>query len=555
MNLIENANRWNDHLVEHLLTLQVKQGHPRDIGGLFSPDKGFCEPASSPRMIDAFLAAYYSTQSRYAGQEKLLDAAWLALEHLNLNTHEDGTIDLLETNYHDSTANAFSTQVLMYTYRLMKRFSRHTPVEDTIETLILRFLKNSARAMLSGGFHTPNHRWVVASALALCYTEFGDEACCSLMRQYLDEGVDCDEEGEYTERSVGIYDIACDQSLLMILRETDMPELIEPVLRNLEKLPYYIEPDGTVATLNSRRQDFGKKLYPYPYLLNCLFALKTPHDETDGRYLRLTGLTEYLYRQYLEHGDTLTFPPDAGQFVTQFLLNPALAECGYPGVPMATAYKKFFPRAGVARARMGKAALTLVRGRPGFLKLQIGDMTLMLRAASTFFGVGQLISDGIEAVENGWRLRRRSEGGYMRPLGKAAGSTVWEEIPHDKRELVNVQKLDWTLDVLAFDDRIELHMDIDSCERLPWKLEAILSPGGELLTKEGAFSTGTGDTAILEHGFFYQRGDDTLRWSHGKKEHVYTVTMRNALPKEDKAFTVYNTGFAPGKHSITLTWD
>jgi len=236
-------------------------------------------------------------------------------------------------------------------------------------------------------------------------------------------------------------------------------------------------------------------------------------------------------------------------------LNPALAECEYPGVPMVTDYQKFFPLAGVARARSGKAALTLVRQRPGLLKLQIGDMTLMLRAASTFFGVGQLISDDIEAIENGWRLRRRSEGGYMRPLGKAAGSVVWEEIPRDKREWVNIQKLDWVLDVLAFDDRIELHMDIQSCERLPWKLEAILTPGGTLLSKEGEFSTGAGDTAILEHGFYYQLGNDTLRWSHGKKEHVYTATMRNALPKEDKAFTVYNTGFAPGKHDVTITWN
>jgi hypothetical protein len=30
--------------------------------------------------------------------------------------------------------------------------------------------------------------------------------------------------------------------------------------------------------------------------------------------------------------------------------------------------------------------------------------------------------------------------------------------------------------------------------------------------------------------------------------------MRNALPKEDKAFTVYNTGFAPDKHDVTLRW-
>jgi len=554
MNLTQSANRWNDRITAHLLSLQVKAGNPLDIGGVWDANKGFCEPASAPRMIDAFLAAYYSPQSRYHGQSALLDAAASALRHINRNTHADGTLDLLETNYHDATANAFAVQVLAYTYRMMQKLSQHTPTENTIEAYMLAFIEKSARAMLGGGFHTPNHRWVTASALALCCKALGNDACRALMQEYLDEGIDNDEEGEYTERSVGIYDIACDQSLLILLREMDMSALMEPVLRNLEKLPYYIEPDGTVATLNSRRQDFGKKLYPYPYLLNCLFALHAPHDGADTRFHRVMGLTKYLYDQYCRQEETVLLPPDAGQFVTQFLLNPALAECQYPSVPIITGYQKLFPLAGVA-FRSGKAALTLVRERPVFCKLQIGDLTLMLRAASSFFAVGQLISTDIEPIANGWRLRRQSEAGYMRPLGTRAGTTVWADIPREKREWVMMQSLIWTLDVLVFEEKIELKMTVDGCKRLPWKLEFILSPDGRLKTEDGAFSTGAGNTAILSHGFSYQLGGDTLKVDGGKKAHVYTESMRNSLPKESKAFTVYHTGFAPDAHTVTLTWE
>jgi len=555
MNLIISANRWNDRIVQNLLQLQVKEGTPLDIGGMWSPDKGFVEPASSARMADAFLAAYYSPHSVYRGQDIVLNAAQQAMENILRNMHEDGTIDLLETNFHDSTANAFNTQVLCYTYRMMKRKTRHTPQEDAIEALLHAFLAGSARAMVNGGFHTPNHRWVMASALALCHRELGLEDCRARMMEYLDEGIDCDGEGEYTERSVAIYDIACDQSLLILLREEDMPELMEPVLRNLLKLPYYIEPDGVVATLNSRRQDFGKDLYPYPYLLNCLFALYAPHDTADERFRRVAGICEYLYAQYQEMEETVVLPPDAGQFVTQFMLHPALARCDYPGIPVQTAYRRFFPNAGVVRFRSGKAALTLVRERPVFLKLQVGRLVLMLRAASSFFAAGQLLSPAIGEIEGGWRLHRHSEGGYMRPLGKRAGSTVWEEIPREKREWVNIQTLDWTLDVLAFDDRVELKLSVDGCRRLPWKLEAILTPGGRLESPEGEFSTQAGVTAVLERGFAYRLGGDCIRWSDGLKQHVYTETMRNSLPREGKAFTVYNTGFAPGTHSVTLTWE
>ena len=554
MNLSASAIRWNDAMVKLLSDLQVMQGNPYDIGGLLDVNKGFTEPAAGTRLADVFLAAYYNPQSRYHGQMEMLTRAKMAMEHLLFNTHEDGTIDLLETNYHDSTGNAFCTHLAGYTHRLIRTFSQHTPLEDEIQALLLLFLQNSARAMINGGFHTPNHRWVMAAALALCYKELGDDACRAAMQEYLDEGIDNDDEGEYTEHSVGIYDIVCDLSLLMIYREMDMPELIAPVMRNLEKLTYYIEPDGSIATLNSRRQDFGKKLYAFPYLLDCLLALKVPHDETDARYQRLMGLAEYLYQRYLDHEDKLTWPPDASQFLTQFMLEPSLAEVVHPSIPLQTVYQKLFPLSGVARARMGKAALTLVRQRPVFCKLQIGELTLMLRMASNFFGTGQLISTDIEPIENGWRLQRVTEGGYMRPLGKAAGTIVWEDIPREKRQWVNMQHLTLTMDVLVFENRIELALTVDGNLRLPWKLEGILSPGGELTTQDGKFTTGEGDTAILEHGFTYTLGADEITWSDGLKQHVFAEMMRNSLPKEAKAFTIYNTGLAPQGHHVTLTW-
>ena len=142
----------------------------------------------------------------------------------------------------------------------------------------------------------------------------------------------------------------------------------------------------------------------------------------------------------------------------------------------------------------------------------------------------------------------------MRPLGKRAGTTVWEDIPHDKRERVNVQTLTLTLDVRVLDNTIELKLDVNGINRLPWKLEAILTPGGTLTTQGDAFATGEGDTAILAQGFSYQLGADTLHWEGGRKEHVFTESMRNSLPKEPNAFTVYNTGFGPQTHTVTLTW-
>ena len=554
MHLIKSANAWNDRIAKNLIKLQVKDGRMADRGGILSPEKGFAEPAMSARAADVFLAAYYSPQSTYHQKDDMLEAAKRCAEHLLSSLNEDGTLDLLETNYHDATCNAFCVQVIAYTYRMMKQYSRHSETEEYVFSMLHDFLERSAGAMVTGGFHTPNHRWVLASALVLCYRELGLEECRQAAFEYLDEGIDCDEEGEYTEHSVGIYDVACNQSLLIILREMGMPELIEPVLRNLNKLSYYIEPDGSVVTLNSRRQDFGKKMYPDPQLLNCLYVLAAAHDAKDERFMQAAGLAEFLYRSYEEHGHALILPHDAGHFVTQFLLYPKLAELNHPALPVRSEYRKNFERAGVARVRKGDMALTLLRGRPIFLKLQVGGIELMLRAGACFYACGQLISPTVEEIENGYRLRCQSEGDYVRPLGKQAGTTDWASIPHEKRRHVNGLTLEWVLDVLVFDCKVELLLRIGGCENLPWKLEGILTPGGMLKADGCHIPAGEGSYAIIAKGFEYSCAGGTLRWEGGLNQHTYAPNMRNTPANEQKAFTVYNTGFAPFSHAVTLSW-
>ena len=554
MHLQTSANRWNDRYAAYLLKLQVRDQNSRDFGGILTPEKGFAEPASSAGGANVFLTAYSSPLSIFYQQEPMLRAARLCAEHLLSRQHEDGTLDLMETNFHDATCNAFCVQVAAYTHRMMKQYSRHTETEEHVLNMLLTFLQKSAGAMLTGGFHTPNHRWVLASALILCWRELGSKDCRQMASEYLDEGIDCDAEGEYTERSVGIYDITCNQSLLIIMREANMPELLEPVMRNLNKLTYYIEPDGSVATLNSRRQDFGQKLYPYRQLMNCLYVLAVPHDAADARFAQVESLANYLFRQVEEQACAPAVPIDPGQLGTMFLLDPALGELPPSGLPVRSEYRKFFEHAGVVRFRKGGATLTLVRERPIFCKLQVGRTELMLRAGACFYACGQLISPQISEIENGYRLRCQNEWGYVRPLGKQAGTAVWADILHEKRGHVNMLTLEWTLDVLIFDSKVELYLQISGCENLPWKLEGILTPGGTLNMGGSHIPAAAGNYVITAQGFDYVSEGGCLRWEGGLAQHLYAPAMRNTPAQEMKAFTVYNTGFAPCSHKVTLSW-
>ncbi len=265
MDVFTTVLRLTDDAVPHILALRQTNPAKRDYHGQMSPEKGYAEPNHS---AGALLSAYFCKESRWYGDTALLNAAIDALEFLSAHCHEDGSIDLVETNFHDCTSNSFAVQILGYTYRLLEREAK-TEAELRAKALARAFLETTVRAVSTGGFHTPNHRWVITSAMALCYRNLGNDKCLDIAKTYLSEGIDCNEEGDYTERSVGIYDVTNNESLTIIAQELDMPELYQAVERNLEKNWYYIEPDMTGLTLASRRQDYGKEASMVRHFYTC----------------------------------------------------------------------------------------------------------------------------------------------------------------------------------------------------------------------------------------------------------------------------------------------
>src|SRR5699024_3334588 len=64
-------------------------------------------------------------------------------------------------------------------------------------------LRDAAEALCHCGFHTPNHRWAIASVLMMCAVLFDKPACRTAAEAILQEGSDCNADGEYAERSAG----------------------------------------------------------------------------------------------------------------------------------------------------------------------------------------------------------------------------------------------------------------------------------------------------------------------------------------------------------------
>jgi len=91
-----------DFSTKRLLMLQCKDRNSADFGVLVDIGKGYAEPASGVAYAYHFVVAYYNPASAYYRDENVLQAAIDAMTFMLANTNSDGTIDLKETNFHDS---------------------------------------------------------------------------------------------------------------------------------------------------------------------------------------------------------------------------------------------------------------------------------------------------------------------------------------------------------------------------------------------------------------------------------------------------------------------
>lgn len=110
-------------------------------------------------------------------------------------------------------------------------------------------------ALVSGGLHTPNHRWEIASALTRLWEAGGPASTRERAIEWLAEGVDLQSDGMFSERSANYAAHVSLPSLWTMGRILERPELIAAVDRGSRVQAELTGEDGMVETLASRRQD------------------------------------------------------------------------------------------------------------------------------------------------------------------------------------------------------------------------------------------------------------------------------------------------------------
>ncbi|MFF4303011.1 hypothetical protein [Streptomyces sp. NPDC001601] len=466
------------------------------------------------RRVKTLVAAYRSPESALHGSERAVAAALTHLRALRSLQTASGLFAGGD-NVQSPPDSAFTVNDVCDAHVLAAGAG---PELADVTAALADIAGAATGPLLTGGVHTPNHRWELSAALARLHRSFPDARLIARAEEWLAEGVDIDADGLYSERSAVYASIVTNPSLLLLAEVLGRTDLLDAVERNLTATLDLIRPDGTVETVHSRRQDQRLSFALWPYL---------PHY----RLLAIrTGRGDFARAARLAAADGINDP----DLLAQTLLTPDLCRA----LPAPAAEKlprgRYLPTARLA-AHVSATAHTVVYGgsdvpehrrirsglacNPTFLRLFAGAAVLdAVRLSRAFFDLGPFRAADMEQLaDNRYRLTQTLTTAYYQPLpkdlrrddgayrlvdeGRFSAAMAFPDRPQDKVSHTTRVEVDLR------EDGADLRIDI-SGPSVPWALELTFRPGGE---PQGAVPLGDGRWCLTTEPLTYRAGDDEIR--------------------------------------------
>ena len=525
MDLLQRSVQEYEKEVEFLIREQITDPQSPDFGGYYNKDFGVvaqnCGSAAAKPMV-----LYFCPKSRYYKDLRALKCADGLIQHLLNHLHPDGTVDYLSCNFHSAPDTAFVTLELAKPAKLVKA---ETEPEKAFRDKLFLALRRMGDGMVKEGFHTPNHRWVISAALALLNTLMPDERYVKRIDQYLAEHIDCNEDGEYAERSAGGYNEINNRALLILAQELGMTELLEHVRRNLRLMPVFFHTDFSIFTENSRRQDKGTapyaEKYAYQYFL-CGHALK---DEE----LRATGVA--LLEDCIQKGRPFPLA------VEDLMLFPQ----AFQDMP-ASAGKELFQvdrllkKSGLLRLRRAGLNLWAVEQQPAFLFLKKGDIAFYIKGGISFFNCRHLLMKGIRPCADGYEMEYEGTGQYYQPFGTYQGTNDWWEMDQSKRETSGHLSVKVKTTITPLEDGFDIRVQTCGCPESTIRFEFGIVPN-VLIRGEGfRIPANAGGSLIADKGeLTLFDGKDMLTIGPAFAANDVIKGLFGAEPASEERFNLY----------------
>jgi len=518
-------------------------------GAIVSPFYGVPDPSHVGTMAfvgcaGALLLAPWAPENP-AARRALAARFQAAVEFVVRSQRLSGRIDLKPCNIDSGPDTAFAVQIacaLIAQHRATRAPARRLP-PGGVRALEL-FVRRAVPGLATGGFHTPNHRWVVASALAHAGTLFPRLRQDAVIRAYLAEGIDIDADGFYIERSPAIYDVVTNRSLLMLHEHAGFAPALPAVERNLLVNLDLLNADRTVETALSQRQDLGTRPVPA--------AMAQPLIAAAALLPKRRALFLSVAAELIQANTS----PDRELFWTaQALLRHGNATFRPHRLPDDSTAK--WPLHGAWRRRRGQRALTCLSEGPCLLRVTNGGATLAgLFVAHAYFGTGQFRGDTLDYLADGVRIRSRGlrfprRPAYDLPIGEPVAPEDWDRVAAG-RGRVPMPASDATLTIREREDRITL--DLRSTHAPDGTLVAMafdFPAGGTWETRDLALEPQAGQELFLLEGTGRMRyGADWIEIGPGEGRHRMW-RMRDACPHHSLVRVVIALE-TPVRHQVVL---
>ena len=505
-----------DACVDSALTRQVVDRSRPDCGAFIRPDPGIAEPTSVTQA--ATLAyAYLLPGSRYNGSEEVVERIALAAAYGRRSRRPSGRLDLLITNFDSAPDTAFAVQTMAPAVRAARQ-ARAGGDEGAgiVAEELGELIRAAAPGMATGGFHTPNHRWVLVSALSQALDLFADLPVADIIEAYLAESIDINDDGEYTERSTAIYNGVCNRSLRLAAEVMGRSDLLEPVRANLEFSYHLMHGDSTAVTSISTRQDRDQQSVPVR-LADAYYAL----GRLDGNGFFL-AVADWL---------ASAAPPEMPWGLEPYLRHPEWRDSEPERAALPERYCRSYPVSALWRSRQERGSATLAAGLTTPFHLRCGQVDMAVRLCSTYFATGQFLGEDFAGDESSaslhhygrnpvYRERRYDRPVYFLPFHGQVDATTWEQV-RARRNTYDLPPLEVDLEVREVAQGYDLHVVSSGGQAgVPFQIECVFEPGGVVEMDGGALEATAGGTAFLNAGRArFLMGEDVVEVGPGSAGH------------------------------------
>ena len=516
-----------DQQVEGVLTRQVLDAESPYCGGFMDGDR--LVGSQSISAVASLGYAYLLPESRHYRSEVLLERILLAAEFARRHRRPSGCFDLLITNFDSAPDTGFVVQAIAPVVFAARQQAADDEGAAAIAEALGELIRTGAPGMVAGGFHTPNHRWVLVAALAQAQALYPELEVSATVDAYLGEGIDINADGEYSERSTGVYNAVVNRALIRAAHVLARPDLLEPVRRNLDLSYHLLHADATAVTSISKRQDRDTRAVPTG-LADGYHALA--HLDDNGFYAAVADLL-------VARGGGLVCLPN-------YVLHPEWRATRIERTPLPECYSRVYPASGLWRVRRGAVSATAAAGLTAPFSVVCGQAELAaVKISSTYFATGQFIGEEFAAADKGVRMQHKGRnriypekdyvgGIYWLPIAEQVDADNWSQV-RGRRETYELPPLEVELHIEPVTGGFDLHLlTAGGVEGVPLQIEGVFAPSGTLEMDSALVEGRAGHTVFLKAGHaLYRVGDDAIRIGPGAMEHTMW-RMRNSEINEGR---------------------